>query len=267
MNYQMDGFSLIRRDTMEGKFLTDRGRVRSHNEDSGGIFYNHSTQFLAVIADGMGGHRAGDVASQMAISLLKEKWENTNQFTTPEEVNVWLTKTVTEINEAIYLHAQSNIECEGMGTTIVIAIYIKEFLTVAHIGDSRCYLLNEVGFKQITEDHSLVNALVHSGQISKEDAQHHPRKNVVLRALGTEEQIVAEIKTIILEAGDTLLLCSDGLTDKLADKDLLEIIQSENDRMEAGQKLIDLANSRGGEDNISLILATLDSSTKEGESV
>ncbi|RDW20822.1 protein phosphatase [Oceanobacillus arenosus] len=251
---------------MKGNFLTDRGRIRSHNEDSGGIFYNLADQFLAIIADGMGGHQAGDVASQMATSLMKAKWESTNEFTTPQDLEAWLVETIAEINKSIYVHSQENKECEGMGTTIVIAIYIEEFLTIAHIGDSRCYLLNDKGFRQITEDHSLVNALVQSGQITKDDAQHHPRKNIVLKALGTDIQVDPEINMVGIETGDKILLCSDGLTDKIEYPELLEVIQQPIDNLEAGQQLIDMANARGGEDNISIILASLDLSMGEGES-
>ncbi|RDW17885.1 Stp1/IreP family PP2C-type Ser/Thr phosphatase [Oceanobacillus chungangensis] len=250
---------------MNGQFLTDRGRVRSHNEDSGGIFYNLGNQFMAIIADGMGGHQSGDVASQMATSLMKAKWESTNDFTAPQDLEAWLVKAISEINESVYKHAQANSECEGMGTTIVIAIYIEEFLTIAHIGDSRCYLLNSKGFRQLTEDHSLVNALVQSGQISKNDAQHHPRKNIVLKALGTDSKVEPEINTVGIDVGDKILLCSDGLTDKLEDQELIEVIKQPIDILEAGQQLIDLANARGGEDNISIILASLDSSAEEGE--
>ncbi|WP_156289020.1 Stp1/IreP family PP2C-type Ser/Thr phosphatase [Oceanobacillus salinisoli] len=251
---------------MKGTFLTDRGRIRSHNEDAGGIYYNSFDQMLAVVADGMGGHQAGDVASQMATTLIQEKWENTSEFDKPDQLEEWLLNTINEINESIFLHAQKNKECEGMGTTLVIAIHIGDFLTVAHIGDSRCYLLNRNGFKQITEDHSLVNALIQSGQISKDDAKYHPRKNVVLRALGSESEVDADIKTITIEEGDKLLLCSDGLTDKIQDEELLEKINASEDLNEVAKQLIDMANSRGGEDNISLILLSKSSSSgEEGE--
>ncbi|PAV29953.1 protein phosphatase [Virgibacillus profundi] len=250
---------------MKGLFLTDTGQVRSHNEDSGGIFYNASGQLMAVIADGMGGHQAGDVASQMATAFLKEEWATCSKLNFPDEAEAWLTKTVMTINEKIFQHALQNEACFGMGTTIVIAICIDDIITVAHIGDSRCYILNDNGFKQITEDHSLVNALVQSGQISKDDALSHPRKNVVLKALGTEEEIDADIQTLGLEQGDKILLCTDGLTDKVLDNELLELIQSPDNINAIGEKMIELANNRGGEDNISLIIIHHDPSPKEGE--
>ncbi|RLL45271.1 Stp1/IreP family PP2C-type Ser/Thr phosphatase [Oceanobacillus piezotolerans] len=239
---------------MKGIFLTDRGQVRSHNEDAGGIYYNLADQLLAIIADGMGGHQAGDVASQMATSFIRENWEKEKGFSSPDEIENWLKKTISEMNDVIYTHAQNHSECEGMGTTVVIVINVSDFLSVAHIGDSRCYLLNENGFKQITEDHSLVNALVQSGQITKDDAMHHPRKNVVLRALGSDKQVEADVKTLSIDDGDKLLLCSDGLTDKVQDNEIFEFLQVDKSLTEVGQELIDVANNRGGEDNISVIL-------------
>ncbi|WP_174613222.1 Stp1/IreP family PP2C-type Ser/Thr phosphatase [Virgibacillus ihumii] len=250
---------------MQGQFLTHTGQVRKHNEDSGGIFYNSSGQLLAVIADGMGGHQAGDVASQMATRLMKEKWEDSNELASPDEVEKWLSESITSINNSVYEHALNHEECYGMGTTIVGVACIKDFTTIAHIGDSRCYLLNDGGFKQVTEDHSFVNALVQSGEISKDDAQYHPRKNVVLKALGTENHLEPDIRTVCLEQGNKLLLCSDGLTDKVNDDELQEFLQVD-DVQETGNRMIDLANERGGEDNISLVLLYHDLPGKEGDS-
>lgn len=251
---------------MKGLFLTDRGQIRSHNEDAGGIYFNKDGEMLAVIADGMGGHQAGDVASQLAAALIQSKWQETAQIQSPEAVESWLKQAIAEINQKIYEQARNNSECHGMGTTIVLAVCTEHFLVIAHIGDSRCYLQNEHGFKQITEDHSLVNELVRVGQISKDDADHHPRKNVLLKALGTEEQVSADVRTIEWEKGDRLLLCSDGLSNKLSDDELKEMLQKSADIEQTGRSLIDLANERGGEDNISLILIKYDDSAslKEG---
>ncbi len=252
---------------MIGTFLTDRGKVRTHNEDAGGIFYNESNQLLAIIADGMGGHQAGDVASQMAINAMKERWEETKRFSSPEEVETWLKKHISEVNALIYRHAQSNKECEGMGTTIVSAVCLDEHLIIAHIGDSRCYVFRQQTIEQVTEDHSLVNALVQSGQLSKDDAATHPRRNVVLRALGSEEKVNMDVQTVPLEKGIKVLLCSDGLTDKIRDEELSEIVSEDKPIEEIGRKLIDLANERGGEDNISLILLVDDAKVEAGEKV
>lgn len=239
---------------MKGKFLTDCGQVRSHNEDSGGVYYNSTGQTLATIADGMGGHQAGDVASQMTISIIQSKWQECEMVNSPEHAEEWIINTIEKINKSILEQALKKEKYEGMGTTVVIAVCAKDFITIAHIGDSRCYILNENGFKQITEDHSLVNELVRSGQISIGDAEQHPRKNILLKALGTEENIVADVQSLGWEIGDKLLLCSDGLSNKVSNEELFEFIQQDFSINEIGQKMIDLANERGGEDNISLAM-------------
>lgn len=250
---------------MEACFLTDRGQVRGHNEDSGGVYYNSTGQLLAVIADGMGGHQAGDIASEMAVSIIQDKWQKSNELKVPEETEAWLAEILLHVNHEIYELASKKEGLAGMGTTIVVIINSGDFITIAHIGDSRCYIQNENGFKQITEDHSLVNELVRSGQISKEDAEQHPRKNIVLKALGTEEKVDADISSLSLEEGDKLLLCSDGLTDKISNNKILEFITSNQTLKQIGQDLINLANERGGEDNISLIIIDNTPSKNVGE--
>jgi serine/threonine protein phosphatase PrpC len=237
---------------MKAVFKTDKGKVRLHNEDAGGIFVNKDGSLLAIVADGMGGHRAGDVASEMSVSHLKKEWETTEKILTADTAEKWLQEEITAVNNILLEHAANNSECDGMGTTIVAAITTDRFATIANIGDSRCYILNESGFKQITEDHSLVNELVRSGQISKEDAEHHPRKNVLLRALGTEKKVEMDIKTIIFEEGDILLLCSDGLSNKVSENEMVKILLNEEPLEEKAQTLILLANENGGEDNITL---------------
>ncbi|MEH7177226.1 Stp1/IreP family PP2C-type Ser/Thr phosphatase [Neobacillus vireti] len=239
---------------MKAVFLTDQGRVRQHNEDAGGIFVNKDGHRLAVVADGMGGHRAGDVASEMTITQLKNVWEDSSGISTAGEAESWLRNQITEVNNLLFHHAMSHIECDGMGTTIVAAVSTDRFVSIANIGDSRCYLLNESGFKQVTEDHSLVNELVRTGQISREDAEHHPRKNVLLRALGTEKAVEMDIKTIIFEEGDLLLLCSDGLSNKVNEKEMSAILTNEDSLEQKAATLISLANENGGEDNITLAI-------------
>lgn len=250
---------------MEGYFLTDRGKIRAHNEDSGGLFYNTDNQLIAIIADGMGGHQAGDVASQLATKLMKQKWQTAARVNAPDEAETWLSATISEVNQSIYEHSLQNKECEGMGTTIVAAICTDEFLTIAHVGDSRGYLYNENGFNQVTEDHSLVNELLRSGQISEQDAEWHPRKNIILKAIGTEETVLEDILTVVWETGNKLLLCSDGLSDKLNEQEIATYLSSTEDLKETGLEMISLANERGGEDNITLILIQYESSLKVGE--
>lgn len=247
---------------MKAVFKTDRGKVRSHNEDNGGYFYNKAGEILLVVADGMGGHRAGDVASSMAVSFLQQHWIEEQTMSTPAMAESWLGEQINKVNESIFNHAQTNAECQGMGTTLVAAVCTERFTTIAHIGDSRGYLYNENGFKQITEDHSLVNELVRTGQISREDAEHHPRKNVLLRALGTEPNVQYDCKTIIFEEGDYLLLSSDGLTNKVNNQELMETLDLKISLDEKADALINKANAYGGEDNITLVLLQYDQATE-----
>ncbi|HEY4552863.1 MAG TPA: Stp1/IreP family PP2C-type Ser/Thr phosphatase [Bacillaceae bacterium] len=239
---------------MRAVFKTDRGQVRHHNEDNGGIFFNQNGDCLAIVADGMGGHKAGDVASQIAVSRLEKIWIQTGAISTAEEAEKWFKEHVLSVNMNILEHARNNSECDGMGTTLVAAICNETFATVANIGDSRCYVMNDNGFHQLTEDHSLVNELVKTGQISREDAENHPRKNVLLKALGTESDVEMDIRTITFEEGDKILLCSDGLSNKVSEQELLDILSSKEGVEEKADRLIHLANQYGGEDNISLVI-------------
>ncbi|MEL3972372.1 Stp1/IreP family PP2C-type Ser/Thr phosphatase [Rossellomorea oryzaecorticis] len=249
---------------MKTVYYTDKGKVRQHNEDSVDVFKNSHGDYLAVVADGMGGHRAGDVASQMVISTLKGMWENTEKFKTADQAENWLKTTINEVNQEVYSYSQSHTECEGMGTTLVGAICTSLFATIVNIGDSRGYILNENGFHQLTEDHTLVNELVRSGEISKEDAEHHPRKNVILRAIGTETTITMDIKTIMFEDDDVLLLCSDGLSNKVSEQEMKEILSNDDSLEKKGEKLVHLANDYGGEDNITVLIVEYAAETESG---
>ena len=155
-----------------------------------------------------------------------------------------------EINGEIFRYAKEHPECQGMGTTLVAVLCDGNFATVAHIGDSRCYIINDNGLTQLTDDHSLVNELVKSGQISKEEAVNHPRRNVLLRALGTEPKVTIDTKTVEFENGDFLILCTDGLTNKVSDNEIYNIVASEAELEKKADQLINLANDYGGEDNI-----------------
>jgi protein phosphatase len=238
---------------MEFTFRTDIGRVRSHNEDSGGVFKNN-VGLLAVVADGMGGHRAGDVASAMSTNYFRELWEEEHTITSVLEAERWLAEHFDILNKELYDHAQQNEECHGMGTTLVVALCTDEFISIAHVGDSRAYIYNEFGFQLKTNDHSLVQELVRNGQISEEEAEHHPRRNVLLRALGTEKEIKIDITTLQVEDNQFVLLCSDGLTNKLSGDDLKWHLDEEKALHEKAEQLIKLANERGGEDNITVAI-------------
>lgn len=248
---------------MNGIFLTHCGQVRGHNEDAGGIFKNKDGQLIAIIADGMGGHLAGDVASMLAIENMKTKWEETDRKTDKQHIESWLQEVITDTNSQIYQKSKENSNLEGMGTTLVAAVISRDFVTIAHVGDSRCYLADQEKLQQVTEDHSFVNELVKRGEISEDDAEVHPRKNIILRALGSEPEVETDIKTISWSPGNCLLLCSDGLSDKVNQQELEQFILTDREISQIGNELIDVANERGGEDNISLILMTYDGSNGE----
>ncbi|GEM00725.1 Stp1/IreP family PP2C-type Ser/Thr phosphatase [Halolactibacillus halophilus] len=235
-------------------FITDQGRVRPYNEDTGGVVCNQDKQTLYVIADGMGGHNAGDVASAMVLQYFQTHWPKERQFTRVDDVERYLIKSIQTVNEQIYQKAKENDAYRGMGTTVVVVIIIDEMAVVAHVGDSRCYKLAEGQLRQITKDHSLVNALIHAGEITEQEARVHPKKNILTRAVGTDLAIDVDVTMVSCELGDTLLLCTDGLTNKLTDEEIKTIIQSVQKIDDAGKQLIDAANARGGEDNISLVL-------------
>lgn len=244
---------------MEAYFLSDKGLIRSRNEDSGGIFINNK-QWLAVVADGMGGHLAGDVASQKTVQYIKEAWEEISVPLTAESAVDWLNTTINKINRVLYEFAAEHDECKGMGTTIVAAIGFPQELIVSHVGDSRAYLFHpNIEEALITEDHTLVQELVNHGQLSKEDAFHHPKKNIVMRALGTEEEIDIDTLKVPFPAGAMLMICSDGLSDKLKFEEIERIIQLEQTLPQKGQSFISEAIRLGGEDNITVALILNDS--------
>lgn len=248
---------------MEGYFLTDCGKVREMNEDAGGVFFNKAKQCLAIVADGMGGHQAGEIASDLAVRTVRESYEKTKEFRSISDAEQWLDEMIIKMNEQVYNYALQDDNLKGMGTTVVLSLCTKEFVIIGHVGDSRCYLWNdETHLSQITSDHSLVNELVKTGQISAVDAEEHPRKNVLIKAVGTDMTITPDIKTIEWKGNDRLLLCSDGLSNKVTDDELAEALKSMDRIDETANQLIELANERGGEDNITLAIVR----NKEGES-
>lgn len=249
---------------MKQFFLTDQGKVREQNEDAGGLFKNQANQTLSVIADGMGGHKAGDVASEIVRSSFLEQWQENEEITTTEHAEKWLNDNIHLANQKVYQHAEANPECNGMGTTVIAAIFLDDQISIAHIGDSRCYLFNQ-HFEQITEDHSLVNELVRTGEISKQEADNHPQKNVLMKALGTAESIIPDVFTIQWQSGNRCLICTDGLTDKVSDSELESFIAEERSLQEIAEQLVNRANELGGEDNITLTLLEY-SDREEGDS-
>ncbi len=238
---------------MKQFFLTDRGQVRKQNEDAVGLFKNQADQTLAVVADGMGGHKAGDVASEIARSFFADEWKDTEELTSSEEAEEWLDDRIRLANQQVYRYAKENPDCQGMGTTVIAAIFLEDNISIAHIGDSRCYLLSDE-LNQITEDHSLVNELVRTGEITKKEATVHPRKNVLMKALGTDESIAPDVFTIQWQASNRFLICSDGLSDKLSNTEIGHFLADDLSIEVIAKNLVDRANELGGEDNITVVL-------------
>lgn len=231
---------------------THIGQRRSINQDY--IFYSDTPvgnlPNLYIVADGMGGHKAGDKASSYAVQSFVEKIRNGEK----EQPLLLMKEAIEAVNEELYALAASRPEYEGMGTTFVAASALEDELCVMNIGDSRLYVLQKA-LKQITYDHSLVEELVRSGQLTKEEARNHPRKNVITRALGVEPKVNADFFEVEMEEVDMILLCSDGLTNMVTEETIEYVLRNANDMEKAAEVLIGLANDNGGLDNISVVMA------------
>lgn len=234
---------------------TDRGRVRTDNQDA--YFAGKITDdaVFTVVCDGMGGANAGNVASELAVRHISEyvirSYRDGMDMTDTEKT---LKNAIVSANISLYDKAVNNAELAGMGTTAVAAFVKDGTAVIAHVGDSRIYLVNGE-IKQLTRDHSVVQSLIESGKITPEDAKVHPRKNVITRALGAEENVAVDSDCLNLSNGDTLLLCSDGLTNFLDDKDILTVFQN-NDISAVAERLVEEANKNGGGDNITVVTVT-----------
>lgn len=234
---------------------TDRGRVRTDNQDAYFAGKITDDSVFAVVCDGMGGANAGNVASELAVRHISEyiirSYRDGMDMTDTEKT---LKNAIVSANISLYDKAVNNAELAGMGTTAVAAFVKDGTAVIAHVGDSRIYLVNGE-IKQLTRDHSVVQSLIESGKITPEDAKVHPRKNVITRALGAEEDVAVDSDCINLSDGDTLLLCSDGLTNFLDDKDILTVFQN-NDISAVAERLVEEANKNGGGDNITVVTVT-----------
>ena len=238
---------------------SDVGLKRTINEDRVGFFTRPDQFKMAILADGMGGHNAGDVASEMAITEMQALFQQADaaQLTMPEQRKQWLRDAVSQINDEIYRYSQSHESCQGMGTTLIAALIYGGDCLISHVGDSRVYHFTDEEVTLVTRDHSYVNVLLESGQISEEEAQNHPQKNFILKALGTESSVQPDFYEVHVEEGSHVLICSDGLSNKLSTSEMAAIITLPMTLDEKGKKLVKLANDSGGEDNISLILMTM----------
>ena len=231
--------------------LTDPGKVRDHNEDSVAIVMNESLEYLLAVADGMGGHRAGEIASNITINHLTKCFKDKVTVGTKEEAIEFLKQAVSEANEKIYEYTEQNPESKGMGTTIVVALFTNDYLLFGNIGDSSGFVFKNNKIHKVTTDHTLVNLLVKSGELTEEEARKHPRKNVLMRALGATTTVEMDIVMVETDV-DGILLCSDGLTNMLEFEQIEKVLNEKLDAQDMVRKLINKSNNRGGNDNISV---------------
>jgi serine/threonine protein phosphatase PrpC len=242
---------------------TDVGRIRTINEDRAAVASDLSGVTLSLLADGMGGHQAGDVASQTAIDVLTRELRGLHSDLSSREWETAIHRAFERANAEIYAQASMHAQLSGMGTTGVVALSDHSRLTIAHIGDSRAYLVHKGKLMQLTEDHSLVNELLKSGQITDKEASTHPRRNVLTRALGTDIDIAVDIRHMEWESGDQLLLCSDGLTNMVNDKAILHTLTSNKNMEWKADRLIKLALDGGGDDNVTVVLVKHETPSSE----
>lgn len=236
---------------MEYCYLTDPGKVRSHNEDSVTVAKNSNGEILLAVADGMGGHQGGEIASSIAIKIIAQRFFELSSIGNKEDAINWMQGIVKEANAAIYKYTSEKPESAGMGTTLVMAISTKEMLLFGNIGDSSGYVVKNKKVHKITTDHTLVNLLVKSGELTEEEAKDHPRKNVLMRALGANAIVEMDIFDVETNV-EGVFLCSDGLTNMLSDDQITKVLNEQHTIEEKLAKLIVKSNNRGGTDNISI---------------
>ncbi|MDD6845737.1 MAG: Stp1/IreP family PP2C-type Ser/Thr phosphatase [Clostridia bacterium] len=236
---------------MKAFAATDVGKVREVNQDC--VFSSTvpvgCLPNLFIVADGMGGHKAGDIASRLTVDSVVDKLSKVNS---KDYISV-ITDTIIKVNKEVIDKAAESQDYAGMGTTLVVATVFDNILKVANVGDSRLYVIGE-DIIQITRDHSLVEEMVTNGQLDRADARVDKRKNIITRAIGGESKVEAEMFSVELKPEDKILMCSDGLSNMVDDTEILEIINREPDIEKAARMLIDAANENGGKDNISVVI-------------
>ena len=236
--------------------LTDEGLVREHNEDYISWFPETG---LVILADGMGGHNAGEVASELAVNSVSEALDEVLSPEIKDESDMDFKEVVHEAvvfaNDEINLHAKTHPECSGMGTTIVMALFHNDSVILASVGDSRIYRFRKGELKQVTTDHSLVQEMIDNGYMSEEEALNSTNRNLITRALGIAEDVEVDVNQEDIEKGDIYLLCSDGLSDMVTDEIIFSsLVKSRKDLKRASEDLVSLAKEYGGHDNVSVIL-------------
>ena len=241
---------------MEIALLTDVGQKRTNNQDYVNHFVNRAGRTMIILADGMGGHRAGNIASEMAVTDLGVAWVDT-QIDSVNEVREWFAHYLEIENQKIHQLGQDEAY-RGMGTTLEAVAFIDNQAIYAHIGDSRIGLIRGEEYHQLTSDHSLVNELLKAGQVTPEEAASHPQKNIITQSIGKKDEIQPDFGIITLEEGDYIVINSDGLSNMVAGSEIYDILKSDLTLPEKAQTLIRFANNAGGLDNITVALVYFD---------
>lgn len=236
---------------MDSFYLTDTGMVRDHNEDSLIITKNNEGNYLMAVADGMGGHKAGEVASSIAINYLGKRFNDSFFKMSKSDAVAWIRSSVNEINSLIFKYTDEHPESKGMGSTLVMAIITPSYILFGNIGDSSGFVVKNNSLHKVTYDHTLVNLLVSAGELTEEEAKNHPRKNILMNALGVNDPIDIDVFDCSMDI-DEIMLCSDGLTTMLQDDQIEDILLSDFSLEDKVIKLIQKANDMGGNDNISV---------------
>jgi protein phosphatase len=242
---------------MKISLVTDIGQRRSNNQDFINRFDNQNGITLIVLADGMGGHRAGNIASEMTVTDLGRAWINTD-FTEVDQIRDWLLVTLETENRKIYELGQSE-EYKGMGTTVEAVALLGNTAVYAHVGDSRIGLVRQGHYTLLTSDHSLVNELVKAGQLTEEEAASHPQKNIITQSIGQAQPVHPDLGQQELEADDYLVINSDGLTNMISNSEIVGTLVQSGSVDEKNRQLVNLANNRGGLDNITVALVHVES--------
>ena len=237
---------------MKSYYITDTGKVRTHNEESVAIVKDLKGEYLMVVADGMGGHKAGEVASSIVVNGLTNSFKALEEVGSKEEAVSWIRESITKLNDDIFKYTDEFPESKGMGTTVVLALVTKDYILFGNVGDSSGFVFKKGKLYKVTKDHTLVNLLVETGELTKEEAVNHPRKNVLMRALGANNPIDVDIFYLDIKESDGILLCSDGLTNMLTVEQIEKVLNSDISLEEKIVKLIKKSNLRGGTDNVSI---------------
>ena len=237
---------------MEISILTDVGQRRTNNQDYANQYKNKAGKSMVFLADGMGGHRAGNIASEMAVTDLGAAWVAT-EISTINEVREWFAEYLEKENQQIHRIGQDE-EHKGMGTTLEAVAIIDDQVLFAHVGDSRIGLVRNGEYHQLTSDHSLVNALLKAGQITEEEAAHHPQRNIITQSIGQKDELQPDFGMVTVEAGDFIVINSDGLTNMISGDEIRDIVVSDLSIEEKAKTLIRFANNAGGLDNITVVL-------------